>query len=719
MIDSKEVVTIDFESYSECDIGKHGSYVYSLHESTEVLMISVKFGHEDTLILDIYGGDTLPQRLIDHIKAGKTIIAHGVAFEWSIWKNVCVVKYNWPVINDDQWFDTMVQCGANTIPLSLDNSTAVLELSNTKNDIGKKLIKLFSMPQPKTFIRVLPEHQPAQYKLFLQYCLEDTSATFEMFCTLLQPKEHELKVNIPLTFKLNTVGLPIDVESVNKIYPKILIEKESYTERISALTNGTITTVNQTARMIKWLSANHNIEMDNFQAGTVEEFLKRDDLPPEAKQLLEMRSLGGKSSTGKYERLAHMTSPEGNAHSLWVHHGTNTGRLTARGIQPSNLPKPSLDYMDPLIVKNYLLELSESELENKYHIEYTVSEIIEDLTALSIEENKELKKKHYKLLEMAGMDALIYNLCEKDNAEINAIYGSFMKAASTAIRMLVKPPEGNILFGADYAAIEARVVFWLAGCKRGIQTYLDGRDNYKDLASVIYKVDYGDVNDTQRWLGKQGILAAAYGIGWKGFLNACENYGVSVPEETAKLVVETYRDTYYEVPELWIGIEKAAMLAMTTGRECFAANGRLSFKLLRLKNNQLFLYMKLPSGRLMAYPQARLEIVTTPWGAKKKAITYRKWIDNGWRKESTYGGKLVENAVQAISRDIMYAGMDNVSKAGFTIIMQVYDEAISYAPEGFMNLEDYENLLCEPMPDWCRGIPLAAEGKILTRYSKL
>lgn len=210
-----------------------------------------------------------------------------------------------------------------------------------------------------------------------------------------------------------------------------------------------------------------------------------------------------------------------------------------------------------------------------------------------------------------------------------------------------------------------------------------------------------------------------YGIGWRGFQNACANYNVILPDETCQLAVDTYRETYSEVTDLWKSLERAAMLAMTTGKECFAAHGRVSFKLLKMKNKQLFLFMKLPSGRLICYPKASIGIVKTPWGAKKKAITFRKLVNNHWAHESTYGGKLVENACQAIARDIMYVGMKNASAAGFKTIMQVYDELISLAPKGFMDIKDYENLLCNPMPEWSKGLPLEAEGKVMSRYQKL
>ena len=329
-------LTLDFETYSECDITKAGSYKYSEHSSTEVLMVAFKLNDDPTDILDLYD-ENLERKeeklnkllyYINQIIEGKIkfAIAHNYAFEWAIWKNVCIKKLGWPQIPEDCWADTMHQCGMHALPLKLETSTEVLELTSQKNEIGKELIKLFSCPQ-KDGKRIYPNMRPEKYKLFLQYCIEDVDATYEMHTTLLWFKPEEEKFNIPLTHEMNANGIPVDVESAKLIYPKILIEKESYTQRISALTNGLITTVNQTQRMKKWMLSEFDIDMPNFQAKTVQDCLDSGEMPEKALKLLEMRANGGKSSTSKYERLLDMASDDGFIRNVFVYHGTTTGRL--------------------------------------------------------------------------------------------------------------------------------------------------------------------------------------------------------------------------------------------------------------------------------------------------------------------------------------------------------------------------------------------------------
>jgi len=322
-------IVIDFETYSECSI-EFGSYKYSEHPSTEVLMLAYKINNEETRIFTPDHTQEDHQDFWNILQEQDTrIIAHNYAFEWAIWENVCTPKYNWPKIYPAQWFDTMHQCGMHGLPLSLDKSTEVLKLEVKKNADGKALIKLFSSPN-SSGTRMMPDSRPTDFKRFMDYCIDDVEATYGLYHTLLKFKPQEQNINIPLTHKMNANGIPVDVKSADIIFPKIVEEKESYTRRISALTDGVITTVNQTARMKNWLLKNFSIDMPNFQADTVQKMLKepiRSELPEEALSLLEMRANGGKSSTAKYEKLLNMASKENSIHSVFIYHGTTTGRL--------------------------------------------------------------------------------------------------------------------------------------------------------------------------------------------------------------------------------------------------------------------------------------------------------------------------------------------------------------------------------------------------------
>ncbi len=659
-------IVIDFETYSELPI-EHGAWNYAKHPSTLPLILSykindgpIKHWHEGQGIAYVFPDD-LMDAILNTPKENLRIVAHNYWFEFCIWKFCCTPKFSWPPIPDECWFDTSHQCGMCAIPIKLEVAAKALKLTN-KQETGKALIKKFSVPNNGR--RILPEEAEASWSQFVDYCDGDVQSTDEIYRTLPKFKDKEYEF-IKLTHKLNVIGIPIDVESAKIILDKVMAEKATYTEKISALTDGVITTVNQTARMKLWLKNNHDVDMPNFQAGTVEEALegKYGDLSDDAISLLEMRTNGGKSSTAKYETMIRTVSNDGRIHGTILYHGARTGRYVGRGFQPQNLPKPSVKY--------------------------------------------------------ESMDELIADLVTLTNDQLNEKYGSLMKAASTAVRGMVQAPPGYFIVGADYAAIEARVLFWLANCIRGLSLYHKGQDPYIDMAAVIYAVLYRDIDDEQRWLGKQAILGCGYGLAHMGFINTCANYGVEIAKDLAKDTITSYRETYHEVPTLWDDLDKKSMLAVKTGQLTYAANGRIQFKTLRLLNGQKFLFMKLPGGRLITYPNVRIEKVKTPWGAMKNAITYSVHVNNQPRRESTYGGKLTENACQAIARDIMMAGTENADNAGALPFVQVHDELISLIEEGQFELSEYEDLICNPMPDWAKGLPLKAEGKVLTRYQKL
>lgn len=316
------------------------------------------------------------------------------------------------------------------------------------------------------------------------------------------------------------------------------------------------------------------------------------------------------------------------------------------------------------------------------------------------------------------MEELIDDLALRDPEHTTAKYGSYLKAASTAIRGIITAPEGYVLTIADYAAIEARLVFWLSDSFDGLRKYHQGVDLYVDAASKIYHKPSAQINSEERWLGKQVILGAGYGLGPKGFVNSCANWGVEVPLGLAEEAITTYRESYPEVVNFWNDIERVAIRACKTGEITYTSNGKIAFKTYKTKSGVIMLLMRLPSGRFISYPHVKIETVVTPWGAKKTGITYKKVTNGGFYRESTYGGKLTENAVQGIARDLMYFGSQNAAKHGYEILFTVYDEVVGLAKEDHANLEEFCELICAK-PDWAETMPLVAEGKLVRRYQKI
>lgn len=560
-------------------------------------------------------------------------------------------RYNWPKIPYQNYRCTMQMAGRAGLPLALEHCADALKLDVRKLDYGKLLIQRFSVPQSNGQFIEL-DSDPKGKEQFMTYCEIDAEVSREIWRNLPDWTPSELR-DVHFDLMNNLRGVPIDVEAARVIQSRVLTEMENYGGRLIRLTNGMIDRVTQVQRIKQWAQRNVNPEIPSCDADHLERILAGEfgEVDDVTREILEMRQHGGKSSTSKYNKYIDCEI-DGKVYGMQISFGAHTGRAISKLLNLYNLPKPSVDY--------------------------------------------------------DSMEDLVRQL-------INEGHPEYVKAASTAIRGMITAPEGSILCVADYAAIEARIVFWVSNCRRGIKKYEDKIDNYIDMASVIYHMPYSSVGDDERWVGKQAILGCGYGLGAQGFVNSCARWGVEVPFDLAEESVTAYRDTYPEVVEYWNELEEAALSACRTGKVCRA--GKVAFKTRRSKSGMVMLHCKLPSGRLLTYPDVKIAMVTTPWGAKKKAVTYKKANERGFYRESTYGGKLMENICQAIARDIMYYGAYEASKLGYKTLFTVYDEIVAIH-DGDADSEEFCEALCMK-ESWAVGLPLEADGKLMKRYKKL
>lgn len=659
MASTKGCVFVDFETRSKCPI-EHGAARYAADPSTDILLVSYAIEDEPAIGFSIQDEPEKLQPLYKFIRNGGILVAHNMLFEAFIIKYVGKRKYGWPSMNYRQFQDTMHMAGRAGLPLSLDGATSALKVT-LKDSVGKTLIKIFSIPQKDgTFIEM--NDRPKQKQQFIEYCDDDVNGSRDIYVNMPAFIESELE-DIAIDFKANLYGVPINVEASKLIYENVLIEQAGFAEKADSLTKGIITKMTQVQRLKKWVIQYVNPEIPNCAAATIVEILNGEwgEIDEITEQLLLMRQHSGKSSTGKYLRYVH-SSINGRVYGMVLSFGTHTGRVISKLLNLANLPKPSVKY--------------------------------------------------------ETMDELVFDLSSSSIATINNKYGSYLKASATAIRGMIEAPEGKMLCVADYGAIEARIVFWLSGCHAGLKKYHEGFDMYVDMATVVFDKLYDDINNDERWVGKNVILGAGFGLGWRGFKNTCLNYGREIPDDICQTSINGYREAYGEVVDSWNQCDTMAMMACKTGKTTFACNGQLAFKTFKTKSGVMFLLMKLPSGRFMMYPGISIVTTTTPWGARRKAIQYRKVINGKWLYETTYGGKIFQNAVQATARDIMYNGVRNVQNDGYKMLFQVYDEVITEHDEDEIDLDHFCDLLCET-PEWAEGLPLIAEGKVLKRYQKI
>ena len=655
------MIYIDFETRSEVDIKKSGAWVYSLDSSTEILCMAVKY-HEGEP--ELFKGSELRNHsihsynhcfalsgLAGRIEQGELVEAHNAFFERSIWHNIMVERYGWPEIKPEQWRCSASVAAYHALPRSLGGAGQILNLSTIKDDEGKRVMLQLSKPRPRVGGFFEQEEYPEKFQTLYDYCKSDVEAEYAIANKLGGLPNRELKV-WQLDQKINERGVHIDIDAVNKSL-KILGEySEKLEKELDILTEGKITTVGQRAKILEWCKERGE-ELPGLTKADVEQALKTVK-DAKVKRVLEIRQALSKTSTAKYEAMKNSCGPDGRIRDVLMYHGASTGRWSGKLVQFQNLPRGSIKDMA------------------------TAIKLIKQGSASSI--------------EMLTDDVM-----------------GFM---SSAIRGMVCAPQGKKLLVADFAAIEARVLGWLAGSEKMLNQFRNGEDLYKDMASNIYRVDVKDVTAEQRQLGKAAILGAGYGMGAPKFYETCLSWGIKVHEGLAKTAINTYRQTYHHVRQLWYDQEKAAHTAVRTGNrvEC----GKTIWFM-----QDDFLKCKLPSGRCLHYYKPELKMKQNDWGESIELSYLAEKMGKAFRN-GTYGGKLVENITQAVARDLMADAMLRIEDEGFNIVLSVHDELVAEVPQqtALQNpLERFCNLMAAT-PNWAKDCPVAAEGWEGINYKK-
>ncbi len=305
--------------------------------------------------------------------------------------------------------------------------------------------------------------------------------------------------------------------------------------------------------------------------------------------------------------------------------------------------------------------------------------------------------------------------CNVSNLEwLRCLYGDPMAVFSSLLRSVIIASPNKVFDAADFSAIEARVVFWLAKHENGLQAFREGRDLYRELATRIFNTSIDKVSSDQRFLGKTAILGCSYQMGWKKFRASCQAYGQEVSDELAQAAVTAYRETHKPVTVLWDMLGRAAIAAVenlgkrfTIYRTAWWVKGGI-------------LWCQLPSGRRLAYPQPNVRWEPTEWGEKRQVLQYFgvNATTKRWGPEKTYGGKLTENVVQAIARDVMAAAMLRIDAAGWEIVLHAHDEIVGEIPKTSKRTNAEFCALMSEVPEWAEGLPVKVEGWRGERYKK-
>ena len=430
---------------------------------------------------------------------------------------------------------------------------------------------------------------------------------------------------------------------------------------LALITKKYVTSASQRAKLLEWLKA-HGVQIADTQGTTIDLAIEMILLggmrgaTTEALRVLEICRSVNRTSTAKYESMRLYSCADGRIRGTTLYHGAGTGRWTGKGIQPHNYPRGSI-----------------------------------------------------KDMEEACKDVLI-----GDRKWLAALYGDPMEFLSWTLRGALVSGLGKDLLVADYSAIEARVLFWHAMDEIGLDVFRRGEDIYKFTAADVYNVLYTEVTKTQRQMGKQSVLGLGFGMGWKKFRETCLKYGIEITEDFARTVVDAYRAKYHKVKQFWYDCQDAAILAVQNPSKKYRVN-RISYG---YQNN--FLFCQLPSGRKLAYYDPKVKMRESPWGQMIESLTFMGTdsFNKKWVRQHTYGGKLVENIIQATARDVMAEAILRAEDdGGYPVILSVHDELIAEVDEGQSSVQGFEELLTVSLT-WADGLPIGAEGWRGKRYRK-
>lgn len=645
-------LNIDIETYSPVDLIKSGAYAYSAHPEFEILLFAYAFDNGPVVVIDIAQGEKVPEEVMQALE-DETVLktAFNASFE-----RTCISAFFVMDLSPEQWECTMVKAAMCGLPLSLGAVASVLKLEQQKMTIGKALIRYFSLPCKPTKAngertRNLPHHDADKWDLFKKYCGQDveTERSIRTKIRFFEIPESEKRLYV-LDQVINDRGVMLDRGFVQNA---ILIDtksRERLTAQAIALTG--LDNPNSAAQLKQWIEKATGEEVKSLSKETIPALLAGSD-DETLTRVLKIRQEMAKTSVKKYEAMSNAICSDSRVRGLLQFYGANrTGRWAGRLVQVQNLPQ------------NHLNDL--------------------DLARKLVREND---------IEMVEM-----------------LYGNVPDTLSQLIRTAFVAKAGCTFLVADFSAIEARVIAWLAGEKWRLDVFNTHGKIYEASASQMFKVPIESIvkGSPLRQKGKISELA----LGYQGGVGALTTMGalkMGLQESELQGLVDAWRAANPAIVRLWDEVGRAAIKAVDEMVPVTICHG-IRFE---VKNN--IMYIVLPSGRRLSYLRPRLD--NNRFGSVALKYEGMNQTTKQWGLMDTYGGKLVENIVQAIARDLLAVAMINVEAAGYQIVMHVHDEAVIEVEKERANLQEVCEIMGQPV-SWAKGLPLRADGYETEYYKK-
>jgi len=660
---------LDYETRSRADLKKVGAYRYAADPSTRILMFAIARDEGEPLLWDCLNGGKAALAMLQEALADNEALfwAHNAEFERAISKYRMKADLGLDPPPVEKWRCTAALARKAGLRSSLANVGEDLNLGQKKFGEGYQLIRLFSIPQKATGEFIEPHDQPDKFLRFGEYCLQDVRSEREVHAAL---KPFELKSTPLETFlfdaRMNDRGIPVNVAALRHA-KKIIEEVQTSVSKEFVELTGLQPT--QRDKVKNLLESIYGVKLTNMQSKTLDEAIAYHEEAEEeeweaeaepdnaiARRILFLYKQVSFAAVKKVQTMLDCVCDDGFIRGMFLYHGAGTGRWTGQKVQPQNFRRPTIKDAD-------------------------------------------------------GVYAL---LCRGASAEeLEMVYGNPLEAIANCIRNFIHDITCP-MFDVDYAAIEARIICWLAGQEDALERFRKGIDSYCYMASIIYNRSMDQIKNPspERELGKRTVLGCGFGMWWPKFQKTAWDQGrVRLPDELAERAVLAYRDSHSEVVQFWDDCDAAARLAIATPNRVFKA-GRVTFRTIRVGQIP-YMLMALPSGRNLAYPHPRIEKLE---GDDRHSITYYGQLPGTTKygRVKLYGGKLAENATQATAADLMAHGAVTAEKRGHTIWGLVHDQALgrAYGP-----LESFVSSLTD-LPSWAEGLPIKAEGKIVPYYKK-
>lgn len=694
---------LDIETYSECDLKSAGVYRYAEHPSTEVLCMTYAF--DDGPVKLITPGLSLPEDLTSHILSGGKVAAHNAQFERVVLNGVAGQKIGFPKISIEQTICTAAKVAAHGLPRHLGDAAQALG-SAPKSLEGKITMLQLSKPRKKhPDGRYTPKNSPEKFQVLYAYNKQDVEAERDIDRLVPDLSESEQAV-YELDQKINERGIQVDLEAIDNIL-YVVEEYKAYLEKTCKQLTGVEPTKRD--KLAEWVRTHGYPSLKDMQAETVRQIASDQSVPENVRKVLQIYSTYNMKAVTKYAAILAAVCKDGRLRGMFMYHGAATGRWSSQIVQLQNLFRPVID--DPEMA-------------------------VEAFSARSLEWIRSL---------YPGIDP--------------------MKIASSCVRSVLVASKGKDLLFPDYAGIEARMNAWLFGEKWKLDAFRafdegKGPDLYKLAYARAFHADPNKIEKKHRQIGKVMELAMGYEGGAAAFVTMAANYGVNLAEMAEAVlpfIPEDIRDSaewmWTSLPQyranlphdqfiacdslkrMWRGIHPMIVAGWENLKTAAEHAVQFPGKVYSIPNKKVmfkvegrWLYMRLPSGRRIAYYNPRWipeRIDEKIVNGKKVDVVVpgemRYWgVDTytrQWMELATYGGKLCEQACQGASSCVLRGGMKNLEASGYPVVGSVHDEAITEPDEGFGSFEDAGLLMCT-LPKWAAGLPLAVDGHRAKRYRK-